>query len=135
MRSAPLLPVPRLGAALGLALLTLVAPAFVAVPSGFAASPSGLRGLVLRGPTQPACPRGASCEAPAQATLVFFAGAREAARVRTARDGRFRLALPPGRYGVRTLGPGFQRVPDPVAVDVLPGRFVRVVLRVDSGLR
>ena len=118
-----------------LALTGLVALAVVPACWGGIPPRAGLEGIVLRGPTQPVCVVGKPCEGPARVVLVFSQGARPTARVRTGANGRFRIALPAGRYGVRVAGPAYQRIPDPVAVEVPSAGYARVVFRIDSGIR
>jgi Carboxypeptidase regulatory-like domain len=52
-------------------------------------------------------------------------------------DGRFRLALPPGRYVIRPESFNGAPLPRaaPVTVDVPAGRFASVTIRFDSGIR
>ncbi len=98
----------RLVLALTVALVVL-SPACAATTT----PASGVRGVVLRGPTQPVCREGEPCEGPARTTLVFLRNGREATRVRTGADGRFRVALAPGAYAVRTTERVFGRIPHP----------------------
>ena len=101
-----------------------------------ATTASGLRGLVLRGPTAPVCRLGEPCEAPAaRVTLVFSRSGTVVARTRTDADGRYRIALNPGRYTVRTTRPGFERTVSPARVTVPTGRYARVTFRIDTGIR
>lgn len=101
-----------------------------AVPRG------GLTGLVLRGPTMPACRESVPCDEPAaDLTLLFLRDGKLAARTRTSRDGRYRVRLRPGRYAVRTTQPAFGRVPKPSTVTAPRNRFSRVDFFVDTGIR
>jgi hypothetical protein len=77
--------------------------------------------------------------APYKTTLVVWRsdGDREVTRFETGSDGRFRVALPPGTYRVgpppqtgRSLPRGGEET-----VTVLPGKFVRVTINFDSGMR
>jgi len=106
-----------------------------AVPAEATAA-SGLRGVVLRGPITPVCRIGERCDAPAaHVTLVFSGAGRVVARTRTGADGRFRVALRPGRYAVRTTRVGFERTVTPARVGVPTGRYARVTFRIDTGIR
>ena len=118
-------------------LAAVVAAALVAVGAALAATPrTGLYGIVLRGPTKPVCEADMSCEAPAPGvTLVFSRAGRVAGVVTSGRDGTFRIPLAPGTYVVRStrkfLGGGIT----PTLVAARPGRLLRVVFRVDTGIR
>ena len=116
--------------ALVLASLATAACAAATIPK------TGVRGIVLRGPTQPVCQVGRTCEGPAAAvTLVFSRAGTERARVKTGHDGRFTVALAPGRYGVRTTAKVFGRTPQPATVTVPRTGYARVTLRIDTGIR
>jgi hypothetical protein len=120
---------PSLVAAVALALL---------LPAGApTATGSGLWGVVRRGPITPVCMEGTPCSEPApNVTLVFTRNGREAARVITRRDGRYRLALRPGIYGVRTLQkPAIGRGLKPTRAVVPAGRLARVDFTIDTGIR
>ena len=115
---------------LGLVLLTL------ALPAAATTSPSGVRGIVLRGPTQPVCREGVPCDAPAPNVVLRFSQAgRVVARVTTGSTGGYRVLLAPGRYAVstgqRTIGVGLT----PRFVVVPGGRIARVVFHLDTGIR
>jgi hypothetical protein len=115
--------------------LVIVAAAFAGCAAA-ASAPSGLRGVVLRGPVQPVCRVGVPCDAPAAGSvLVFSRAGRVVPRTRTGADGRYRIALRPGRYAVRTNRTGFERAVRPAAVTVPTGRFARVTFRIDTGIR
>ena len=116
--------------ALALAALALAAPAAPATTS------SGLRGIVMRGPITPVCRVGVPCEEPAAGVaLLFSRSGRVVARTTTARNGGYRVALRPGRYGVRTttrtLGSGLS----PRVVLVPRHRVARVDFDLDTGIR
>ena len=92
--------------------------------------------MVTRGPIQPVCRVGESCEAPAaRVTLAFSRAGHVVARTRTDADGRYRVALRPGRYAVRTTRTGFERTVTPARVTVRTGRYARVTFRIDTGIR
>jgi len=115
--------------AFALTTLVLAAPATPATTSG-------LRGIVMRGPITPVCREGVPCDEPAaNVVLVFSQSGRVVARTTTGRDGRYRLALRPGRYGVRTtrltLGSGLS----PRIVVVPRYRMARVDFEIDTGIR
>ena len=115
--------------------LAIAAVAFTGCAAA-ATSPSGLRGVVLRGPVQPVCRVGVPCDAPAAGyVLVFSRSGTVVARTRTGTDGRYTIALRPGRYAVRTNRTGFERAVRPAAITVPTGRFARVTFRIDTGIR
>ena len=94
---------------------------------------SGLFGVVTRGPTTPVCRVDEPCSAPyAHATLVFSrTGATR--RVTTDVKGRYRIALPPGRWSLRVANAHFGWTP--TAVTVPRGRYGRANVDVDTGIR
>jgi hypothetical protein len=76
---------------MGLAAVGLVALATPMLSFGGAAATqvSGLRGLVLQGPTAPVCRSDDSCEEPARGILLQFRrGGKLVAEVKTTRAGR-----------------------------------------------
>lgn len=117
--------------------------AFVAglVPAVAAAGPdqdrslrSGLYGQATKGPLMPVCREGDPCDGPAgSARLLFVRGSRLVAQTRTDASGKYRIQLRPGRYTVKSkIGFG---VVKPSTVTVPHGRFVRVDLFMDTGIR
>ena len=96
---------------------------------------SGLYGVVHKGPIMPVCRNDVPCDAPAQVTLLFMRGTNVVARGRSAADGRYRIAIPPGYYAVKTqpkIGFGVIR---PLNVHVRAGHFDRLNFFVDTGIR
>ena len=132
---------------LGLLLaMACLPPGFGAVSPPATASPaappaSGIRGLVLIGPT---CPVEPIQPAPECGDRPFVAmieirttTGRLLRTVRSNRLGRFTVGLPAGVYVLRPrAGPGIAR---PIAarrsVSVLPRRFTSVRILYDSGIR
>jgi hypothetical protein len=96
---------------------------------------SGLQGVVMRGPISPVCRAGVPCDAPARVTLVFSRSGAVKARVRTSAKGRFRVALRPGRYAVRTTERVGMRPIEPRLVTVPAGRYASVTFHIDTGIR
>ena len=114
------------GAALALALL----------PAAGGAAGSGLFGVVTDGPIKPVCRAGVPCDAPIRVTLVFSRNGTAVARTRATAKGRYRIALAPGFYDVRSLKTiGVGRLPRPHAVHVRSGHWDRIDLRFDTGIR
>jgi hypothetical protein len=118
---------------LGLAVLATLVLGCGSAGGGTA---SGLRGRVMRGPTQPVCRVGVPCEAPARGVkLTFFHSGSAVGSATTDRKGYYRVAIKPGPYSVRTNRPGFERVPQPSHVSVPSDRFKRVDFHIDTGIR
>jgi hypothetical protein len=108
----------------------------LAAPAGSTTTPSGLRGIVMRGPITPVCMVGVPCSEPAaNVVLVFSRAGRVVARTTTRQNGGYRLTLKPGRYSVRTtirrLGSGLS----PRVVVVPRNRVGRVDFDLDTGIR
>jgi hypothetical protein len=117
---------------LGTAVLALASASAGAADSRTA---SGLRGVVMRGPTSPIC-HDDSCETPAKGlVLQFRRDGRIKAQVRTSETGRYLVRLRPGRYAVTSpaLRP-WQRL-TPQLVRVPRGRLGRVDLHLDTGVQ
>lgn len=109
--------------------------AFTAGSAGATGS-SGVGGVLYRGPITPVCRVGVACDSPAPGVTLVFTRAGRAFRTRTGVGGRFSLVLEPGVYGVRgvraaRIGSGIS----PRSVRVLAGRWVRVRLTLDTGIR
>jgi hypothetical protein len=100
---------------------------------------SGIEGLVTLGPVCPVQSTLLPCpDRPYQATLVFLdAQAREVTRTTSGADGRYRVALPTGRYTVLPLAPGSGPYPRASAVDatVVAGFVTIVNIAYDTGIR
>jgi hypothetical protein len=112
---------------------------FVGLGAEAVASPqSGVRGIVLRGPTKPVCEEGIACTAPVpHLAIVFSRSGRDVARTVTTANGRFAVALVPGVYAVRSARPvGFAgKGLLPRVVRVLPERWTIVRFSIDTGIR
>ncbi len=135
------LPVRRSGTELAAAAAAFVLAAFVLAALGASAAPagplgSGVRGIVLIGPTCPVERADQPCpDLPFELRIRVLRAHLLVARTRSGPDGHFRVALPPGLYVLApVLGPGPPSAP-PVAVRVRPHRFAFVTIRVDSGIR
>ena len=97
---------------------------------------SGLRGIVMRGPTTPVCRVDVPCDEPAAGVvLVFSQSGHVIARTTTGGNGGYRLTLRPGTYGVttstRTIGSGLT----PRSVLVRRGRVAHIDFKLDTGIR
>jgi hypothetical protein len=119
--------------------LTLAALAIASAAGAEAAShslASGLRGVVMRGPTKPICSDTEPCEAPAAGVVLRFArSGTVVARVRTNAAGAYRVLLRPGRYTVTTPQRGIGTGLTPRAVRVPAGRIARVDFHLDTGIQ
>jgi hypothetical protein len=97
----------------------------------------GIAGTALIDPAFPVCSVQRPCVAPdPNDTIVFWRGATRVARATTAADGTFRATLPPGLYTLtlpRRSRAGVTVAP--ASLRVTRGRFLRVVVRVDIGIR
>jgi hypothetical protein len=101
---------------------------------------SGIEGQSVISPAHPGPVReGMSDSAPYKTTLVVWRldGDREVTRFETGSDGRFRVALPPGTYRVGPPPQTGRFLPRAAeeTVTVAPGKFVRVTINFDSGMR
>jgi hypothetical protein len=100
---------------------------------------SGIRGTVLLGPTCPVETLESPCpDRPlADVEIRVLRGGDVVATVRSDGEGRFAVALDPGRYEVQAVveegGPGMSA--KPVDVVVTSGVFNEVNVPVDSGIR
>jgi hypothetical protein len=100
---------------------------------------SGIRGTVLLGPTCPVETAESPCpDRPlADVEIRVLRGSDVVATVRSDGEGRFAVALDPGRYEVQAVveegGPGMSA--KPVDVVVTSGVFNDVNVPVDSGIR
>jgi uncharacterized delta-60 repeat protein len=102
---------------------------------------SGIAGVALVGPVRPAQMLGVASMRPlpdAVITVEPAGGGAVLARVRTDHDGRFRIALHPGKYLLVPLPTQPRRaVPrgKPQTVTVTANRFTPVIVTYDSGIR
>jgi carboxypeptidase family protein len=112
----------------------VVLAALVAAFSATSASaaPSGLRGLVLRGPTTPVCRAELPCAAPVKGATLRFIRAGSTHISKTDAHGRYRIALAPGTYTVRIAG---ARRPKPSLVRVRTGHVFVANFTIDTGIR
>ena len=98
---------------------------------------SGIRGLVLYGPTCPVQRPGRSCERPYQASIAIrrVRAGTLVMRVRSGVGGRFTVHLAPGSYVlVPSNGRPYPRA-HPQTVSVHRDAFTSVTVRYDSGIR
>jgi hypothetical protein len=122
----------------GLAAVGLVALAapMLSIGSTPAATPvSGLRGLVLQGPTAPVCRSDDPCEQPARGIVLQFRhGGKVVAEVKTTKAGKYSVKLRAGSYAVTTprrVGTGLT----PRVARVPRGRIARLDFHFDTGIQ
>jgi hypothetical protein len=73
-------------------------------------STSGLRGVLMRGPTRPVCRVSEPCETAAVGVVLQFRrSSNVVAEVKTGTAGRYKARLRPGTYAVRTTQPSVGR--------------------------
>lgn len=118
--------------------VAVAALAFGSTLAGAATTPnlkSGLRGVVMRGPTKPICRITEPCEEPAVGVVLQFrVGDRLVTSVRTGNEGRYKVRLRRGTYAVTRArrGPGDLT---PRTVRVPRGRMSRVDFHIDTGIQ
>ena len=122
------------------AATTMASTPAASTPSG---NGSGVAGRAVAGPTcpverYPPDPRCAPRPLSVRIQVLPQGHYGRAVTVRSGRDGRFRVAEPPGSYLVRGLAAsssGFPRPPSPSRVRVSSGHFTSVTLNYDTGIR
>ena len=96
----------------------------------------GIEGHVSIGPLRPVERKGVPNERPYQARItVLDQSGHEVAVVDSDAEGKFRIALPPGRYVVRPESPGFYPRASERRVEVRPRIMTQVDIVYDSGMR
>jgi hypothetical protein len=121
--------------ALPLAFVAGLVPALAAAgPAQDRSLRSGVYGHATKGPLMPVCREGVPCDGPAgRARLFFVRNGHLVAQTRTDTSGKYRIRLRPGRYTVKSkIGFG---VVKPSAITVPHGRFARIDLYMDTGIR
>ena len=116
--------------------------AFLAVAPAAGAG-TGIRGRVVASPTCPVerDPPDPKCAPRALAAVVRIyrlSDHHTVARLRTGDDGRFRLRLRRGRYGVNArpaAGGSLPSCPQGVRATVRKGRYTRLTIDCDTGIR
>lgn len=94
-----------------------------------------VHGTVTRGPLMPVCQVGKPCDGPAAHVTLFFTRLGRTASTVTDANGRYRIRLRAGTYGVRTNQRPFGTTPKPATVRVVGGRDTRADLFIDTGIR
>jgi len=99
-------------------------------------SDSGLRGLVMQGPTKPVCHVDEPCEEPAAGTLLQFKrDGKVVAEVKTTRAGKYSVALPASSYVVQVPRRRIGARLSPHVVHVPRGRIARIDFHLDTGIQ
>jgi hypothetical protein len=129
---------------LALALVAAVGCSEIGINLDTPPPPSGIRGLVLLGPTCPG-PVEASpgdigpepCVTPYAAELVVLDSENvKVASVTSANDGRFSVDVPPGEYVVAPkTGTDSYPIANPVSVTVVAGQYAEIQINYDTGIR
>ena len=119
--------------ALGLAVLGALVLGCGSAGGGTA---TGLRGKVMRGPTQPVCRITEPCEEPARRVrLIFSRAGKVVARATTNQKGWYRVTLRPGGYAVTTQNPRVAKNLTPKRATVPKDRVKRLDFDIDTGIR
>ncbi len=135
-RAGIMLVVRRIALPLAAGGLAATLAAGLALAARAPAAPSGLHGVVYRGPTTPVCREGVPCEAPAPGVTLFFgrSGVRKGA-IKTRADGSYRILLPAAIYAVTTDQGRFERTPYPHRIKVRLEHVDTLDFRIDTGIR
>jgi len=121
-----------------LAALALAATLLLAAACGEkTVTDSGVQGEVRIGPVSPVEQPGAQNDAPYAAALRIkkASGGKVVAETRSAADGSFRVALPPGEYILEPVNGDPLPIAQSQEFTVAPGRFTTVRVDYDSGIR
>jgi len=115
--------------------LVALASTFALTVEARALPASGLRGVVMRGPTKPVC-RDDPCEEPAAGIVLRFTrSGRVVAEVTTSKAGRYYARLGPGPYVVTTPGRRIGMGLTPRVVRVHSGQIRTVNFHLDTGVQ
>lgn len=102
-------------------------------------SGSGIEGLVTIGPMCPVEREDTPCpDQPYQATIdALNADGDKVMTFESGEDGRFRVAIEPGRYTLEPQSPNGASLPyaSPVDVEVHAGAYTHIDIQYDSGIR
>ncbi len=103
-------------------------------------SDSGIEGTVVIGPVCPAERVNEPCpDKPfeAEIAVTLNEGGRKVATFRSDREGKFKVKLEPETYKLIPAmpNPGAPPYAEPQVVEVAPGKYTRVTIKYDSGIR
>ena len=98
---------------------------------------SGIEGQILIGPMCPVMQLGQEChDQPYQATLtVNSLEGRKIVQFQTDEQGRFKIPLAPGKYILHPESPNMMRFAGEQTFSVESGKYTRIVVNYDSGIR
>ncbi len=99
---------------------------------------SGIQGVVLRGPMCPVVRLGEECgDAPYETEVVVSRATpyKVFATMKSDRDGKFLINLPPGDYLVSASNEGISKTCDTVSVTVSPEELKNITISCDTGIR
>jgi hypothetical protein len=120
-------------AAVGFAVLV---PLFAFAGAVGATHASGLRGVVMQGPTAPVCRADDPCEEPAVGVLLQFRrDGKVVAQVKTTAGGRYSVKLRARSYSVTAPGRRIGTGLTPRLVRVPKGRIGKVDFHLDTGIQ
>jgi hypothetical protein len=120
--------------------LLLVTAAAAATGASAAVVPSGLHGVVMRGPISPVCRDNVPCDAPAPRVSLTFVRAGVSRTTRSDANGRYRIVLPAGIWAMRWTTSTDMTTRQlgrmtPTKVRVRAGRSDRIDFMIDTGIR
>ena len=104
-------------------------------------SDSGIEGKVVKGPMCPVERLDQPCPDKAVEAEIEIQGQDDQdnkLRIRSGKDGRFRIDLTPGKYTLTPISPNPgapPRAPGPQSVTVESGKYTQVTIKYDSGIR
>jgi hypothetical protein len=120
-------------------VVAITLAALALAPSLAGAAPqlrSGLRGIVMRGPTKPVCLENEPCEEPAVGVVLRFSRSGQVvAQVKTGARGGYIVRLRPGAYRVSTSQHRLGSSLEPRAAHVPRGRVARLDFHIDTGIQ
>jgi hypothetical protein len=112
-------------------VVALIALAQAAAPT--AATTTGVRGVVMRGPIAPVCKAEQPCVAPAKKVVLHFVRQYSSGWTRTDLTGHYLLALAPGSYSLQIPSARFGYRPR--VVTVRASRVAVLNITIDTGIR
>lgn len=104
-------------------------------------SDGGIEGKIVMGPMCPVERKDQPCpDKPLEASIeIQDQGDQDnKRRIRSGKDGRFRIDLAPGKYKLTPMAPNPgapPRAPGPQSVTVESGKYTQVTIKYDSGIR